>query len=77
MAEFFRCLTLPSRPSLTTVAQKMFPSTPQVAVFDTSFHQTMPDYAYTYPIAHEHYKKDKVRKYGFHGTRYARDCGGL
>lgn len=43
---------------------------PQVAVFDTSFHQTMPDYAYRYALPDEDYKELKVRKYGFHGTSH-------
>ena len=40
---------------------------PQVAVFDTAFHQTMPDNSYIYPIPYAYYEKDKIRKYGFHG----------
>ncbi|MBQ2720983.1 MAG: acetate kinase [Clostridia bacterium] len=43
---------------------------PQVAVFDTGFHQTMPDYAYMYPSPYEYYEKYKVRRYGFHGTSH-------
>ncbi len=43
---------------------------PQVGVFDTGFHQTMPDYAYIYPIPYEYYEKYKIRKYGFHGTSH-------
>lgn len=43
---------------------------PQVGVFDTGFHQTMPDFAYMYPIPYEYYKKYKLRKYGFHGTSH-------
>ena len=43
---------------------------PQVAVFDTAFHQTMPDYAYFYPIPYEYYEKYKIRRYGFHGTSH-------
>lgn len=43
---------------------------PQVAVFDTSFHQTMPDYAYLYALPYEYYEKYKIRKYGFHGTSH-------
>ena len=43
---------------------------PQVAVFDTSFHQTMPDYAYMYAIPYELYEKYGVRRYGFHGTSH-------
>ena len=43
---------------------------PQVAVFDTAFHQTMPPVAYTYPLPYEYYEQDKVRRYGFHGTSH-------
>ncbi|MCD8190661.1 MAG: acetate kinase [Clostridiales bacterium] len=43
---------------------------PQVAVFDTSFHQTMDPVAYTYAIPYEYYEQDKVRRYGFHGTSH-------
>ena len=43
---------------------------PQVAVFDTAFHQTMPPVAYTYPIPYEYYENDKMRRYGFHGTSH-------
>jgi acetate kinase len=49
-------------------ARKLFPTVPQVAVFDTSFHQTLPEKAFLYPIPYELYEKYKVRKYGFHGT---------
>ncbi len=52
------------------VARKFFPKVPQVAVFDTAFHQTMPDFAYTYAIPAELYEKDKIRRYGFHGTSH-------
>ena len=41
-----------------------------VAVFDTAFHQTMPAKAYTYALPYEYYEKDKVRRYGFHGTSH-------
>ena len=44
---------------------------PQVAVFDTGFHQTMPDYAYMYALPYEYYEKYKVRRYGFHGTSHS------
>ena len=50
--------------------KKLLPQVPQVAVFDTSFHQTMPDYAYMYAIPHECYEKLHVRRYGFHGTSH-------
>ena len=43
---------------------------PQVAVFDTGFHQTMPDYAYMYALPYEYYEKYKLRRYGFHGTSH-------
>jgi len=43
---------------------------PQVLVFDTAFHQTMPDYAYMYPIPYQYYEKYKIRRYGFHGTSH-------
>ena len=48
----------------------MGPDVPQVAVFDTAFHQTMPPVAYTYALPYEYYDKDKVRRYGFHGTSH-------
>lgn len=46
------------------------PGIPQVAVFDTSFHQTMPDYAFLYALPYQLYRRYKVRRYGFHGTSY-------
>jgi len=49
---------------------KTMPGTPQVAVFDTAFHQTMPRKAYLYGIPYEYYEKYKIRKYGFHGTSH-------
>ena len=49
---------------------ELMPGTPQVGVFDTSFHQTMPDYAYMYAIPYEYYDKYKIRRYGFHGTSH-------
>ena len=50
--------------------QAVMPGTPQVAVFDTAFHMTMPDKAYTYAIPYEYYENDQVRRYGFHGTSH-------
>lgn len=50
--------------------QKLMPGTPQVAVFDTAFHQTMPPHAYLYGLPYELYEKYKIRKYGFHGTSH-------
>ena len=46
------------------------PGVPQVAVFDTGFHQTMPDYAYMYALPYEYYEKYGIRRYGFHGTSH-------
>ena len=54
---------------IRTIAQ-LLPSVPQVAVFDTAFHQTLPDYAYIYGIPYELYQKYGVRRYGFHGTSH-------
>ena len=48
----------------------LLPAVPQVAVFDTSFHQTMPGFAYMYAVPYEYYTKYKVRRYGFHGTSH-------
>ena len=50
--------------------KKLMPTTPMVAVFDTAFHQTMPAKAYMYALPYEYYEKDKVRRYGFHGTSH-------
>lgn len=48
----------------------LLPNVPQVGVFDTAFHQTMPDYAYMYALPYEYYTKYGVRRYGFHGTSH-------
>ena len=50
--------------------KKVMPGKPMVGVFDTAFHQTIPQEKYIYPIPYEYYKKYKVRKYGFHGTSH-------
>ena len=50
--------------------EELMPNTPMVAVFDTAFHQTMPDYAYMYAVPYELYEKYGVRRYGFHGTSH-------
>lgn len=52
------------------VAKQEFNNVPHVAVFDTAFHQTMPQYAYIYPIPYKYYTEYKVRRYGFHGTSH-------
>ena len=49
---------------------KVLPRTPQVVVFDTAFHQTMPDYAYMYALPYEYYTDYHVRRYGAHGTSH-------
>lgn len=51
--------------------RKIMPDTPMVAVFDTAFHQTMPEEAYIYGIPYRYYEKYKVRRYGFHGTSHS------
>ncbi len=50
--------------------QAVMPNTPQVAVFDTAFHMTMPPKAYRYAIPTEYYENDSIRRYGFHGTSH-------
>ncbi len=50
--------------------QKVMPGTPNVAVFDTAFHQTMPPKAFLYAIPYDYYKRLKIRRYGFHGTSH-------
>ena len=51
--------------------QKVLPEVPMVAVFDTAFHQTMPEKAYIYGIPHRYYEEYKIRRYGFHGTSHS------
>ncbi len=53
------------------VIDKAYPSLPQVAIFDTAFHQTMPEHASLYPIPYELYQNSNIRRYGFHGTSHA------
>jgi len=52
------------------VCKKLMPGVPQMGVFDTAFHQTIPECAYLYGIPYKYYKKYKVRRYGFHGTSH-------
>ena len=54
-----------------SACQKLMPGTPMVAVFDTAFHQTMPEKAYLYGLPYEYYEKYAVRRYGFHGTSHS------
>ena len=51
--------------------KKLMPTTPMVGVFDTAFHQTMPEEAYMYGLPYEYYRKYKIRRYGFHGTSHS------
>ena len=51
--------------------EKLMPGTPMVAVFDTAFHQTMPEKAYMYGLPYDYYEKYKIRRYGFHGTSHS------
>ena len=51
--------------------KKLMPGTPMVGVFDTAFHQTMPEEAYMYGLPYEYYQKYKIRRYGFHGTSHS------
>ncbi len=62
------------------VAMEIFPAVPQVAVFDTAFHQTMPPQAFMYALPYSLYEQDRVRRYGFHGTSHrfvAGECARL
>jgi len=51
-------------------ARAISPNVPNFAIFDTAFHQSMPQYAYRYPLPHDWYEHDHVRRYGFHGTSH-------
>lgn len=51
-------------------ARSLFPDVPQVAVFDTAFHQTLPEKAFLYALPYQYYEKYKIRRYGFHGTSH-------
>ena len=70
--KFFELAPLHNPPSLEGIQSclKIFYDVPQVAVFDTAFHQTMPKYAYLYGTPYEIYEKYGVRRYGFHGTSH-------
>lgn len=62
------------------VAQELFPGVPQVTVFDTAYHQTIPPHAYHYALPYELYEKERIRRYGFHGTSHkfvASECAKL
>ena len=63
-------LHMPANIACIESCQKIMPGVPMTAVFDTSFHLTMPKYAYMYGIPYEDYERFKIRKYGFHGTSH-------
>ena len=66
----------PSNLTGIKVCRSLIGHAPQVAVFDTAFHQTMPEKAYLYPIPYRYYSDYKIRKYGFHGTSPSMSPGG-
>jgi len=73
--EIARCMDyapLHNPPNLKGIraAEALLPAVPQVAVFDTAFHQTMPEYAYMYGLPYVLYKRHGIRRYGFHGTSH-------
>lgn len=75
LADFAACNDLaplhnPANLKGVNAVSELLPGVPQVGVFDTAFHQTMPDYAYLYAIPYELYQKYGVRRYGFHGTSH-------
>lgn len=72
IGEFSELAPLHNPPSLLTITEskKIFSDSPHVAVFDTSFYQNMPEYAYLYAIPYRFFEKYKVRRYGFHGTSH-------
>ena len=72
LEECIELAPLHNPPNLLGIAacQELMPGTPQVAVFDTAFHQTMPAESYTYAIPYEYYTKYGIRRYGFHGTSH-------
>ena len=67
---FFAPLHNPPNIKGIRACQEVLPNVPMVGVFDTAFHQTMPDYCYMYALPYELYEKYRVRRYGFHGTSH-------
>lgn len=70
--EFIKLAPLHNPPNIIGInaCKALMPKTPMVAVFDTAFHQTMPEKAFMYPLPYEFYKEDHIRRYGFHGTSH-------
>ena len=67
---WFAPLHIPANLMGIYACQKAIPGIPQVAVFDTAFHHTIPDYAHVYPIPYKYYEENDIRRYGFHGTSH-------
>lgn len=72
LEEFAKLAPLHNPPNIVGIeaCKTLMPKTPMVAVFDTAFHQTMPEKAYVYALPYELYEKNHIRKYGFHGTSH-------
>lgn len=72
MVECIELAPLHNPPNIIGIraCQELMPNVPMVGVFDTAFHQTMPEYSYIYPLPYELYKELGIRKYGFHGTSH-------
>lgn len=70
MMSFLAPLHNPANVMGIKAAMELLPNVPQIAVFDTSFHQTMPKTSFLYAIPYEYYEKYKIRRYGFHGTSH-------
>ena len=70
MMSFLAPLHNPANVMGIKAAMELLPNVPQIAVFDTSFHQTMPKISFLYAIPYEYYEKYKIRRYGFHGTSH-------
>ncbi len=70
--EYGHLAPLHNPPNLTGIeaAESLLPEVPQVAVFDTAFHETLPPHAYLYALPYEFYEKHRIRRYGFHGTSH-------
>ncbi len=70
--EHFGLAPLHNPPNLAGIkaAERFFPDVPHVAVFDTAFHQSMPEHAFLYALPYELYAEERIRKYGFHGTSH-------
>jgi acetate kinase len=76
LKECFELAPLHNPPNLEGIeaCEDIFPGVPQVAVFDTAFHTTLPEYAYLYGLPYALYREDRIRRYGFHGTSHQYVC---